>query len=113
MNKYTFSANPGSLQFISGGETMLEIKPSGEFFVRGKLAATDLEVFETFSKWLALTAEANKNLARQMNALAVLPELVACLKDTQKLLDRTSDLRYLPILDRIDAAIVSAIEGQR
>ena len=38
-----------------GGQEMLRIEPNGDFFVRGKLTATDAEVYEVFKEWMGAT----------------------------------------------------------
>lgn len=55
----------GNIAFIVGGEERLRVESDGSFYVAGRLAATDAEVYEALREWLGETARLRDEEARR------------------------------------------------
>jgi hypothetical protein len=45
----------GKTQWNVKGETLLEARPNGDFYVNGRLTTNDMEVYEMWKEWLEYT----------------------------------------------------------
>ena len=55
-----YKPDEDSIVFWIHDEAMLEIKPNGDFLVHGRKAATDIEVYQVFKKWMGVWIKNNK-----------------------------------------------------
>jgi hypothetical protein len=87
------AASPAAGAIWSGihqGQEMIRIEPNGDFYVRGKLAGTDREVFHGFAMYMGLcknvSAEENQTLRSANEKLQKqLEQAYACIRELQRL----------------------------